>query len=462
MKKTLLFLFFCSLLSSISAQELLKISSITIKGNSKTKESIIHRELSFAAGSKISPEDLALQINTSKANLTNLKLFNFIDITSKNNNNTVDITINLVERWYIWPYPIFEISDRNFNSWWKEFQASNYSDFSHLNYGVFFNWENFRGRNELLKIKIRRGFKEHYLFSYKMPYLNKSKTLGISTDLQLFRRKSTFYNTINNKLEYYKNDNNYTSKDYAAITQLSYRKGLHQTHTLKFSYFNSIIDKNITTLNPNYLGNNKDKAYYFRLGYQTIYEKRDNSTYPLQGHFLSFSINKYFKGSTSTDHLSASFKAEKHFNLRPKLYLGSSFKAKTSTEGKQPYHTQKALGFDDYIRGYEYYVVDGQQYWLSKSALKYAIIEKTNFNIPYLKMKQFNKSYYSLYISIFSDLGYVKNNELQPSNTLNNSLLWSKGIGLDYVTYYDKLLRIEYSINHLGEKGVFLHFSNPF
>ena len=25
-----------------------------------------------------------------------------------------------------------------------------------------------------------------------------------------------------------------------------------------------------------------------------------------------------------------------------------------------------------------------------------------------------------------------------------------------------KLLRIEFSINHLGEKGVFLHFSNPF
>ena len=29
------------------------------------------------------------------------------------------------------------------------------------------------------------------------------------------------------------------------------------------------------------------------------------------------------------------------------------------------------------------------------------------------------------------------------------------------LTYYDKLLRIEFSINHLGEKGVFLHFSNP-
>ena len=30
--------------------------------------------------------------------------------------NKINFTIDLVERWYIWPYPIFEISERNFNS----------------------------------------------------------------------------------------------------------------------------------------------------------------------------------------------------------------------------------------------------------------------------------------------------------------------------------------------------------
>ena len=120
------------------------------------------------------------------------------------------------------------------------------------------------------------------------------------------------------------------------------------------------------------------------------------------------------------------------------------------------------MGYDHYVRGYEYYVVDGQSYWLSKTAAKYALIEKTNFDIPYVKMKQFNKSHYSLYLGIFSDIGYVIDNQNQEQNSINNSLLWGKGIALDYVTYYDKLLRIEYSINALGEKGVFLHFSSPF
>jgi len=41
-------------------------------------------------------------------------------------------------------------------------------------------------------------------------------------------------------------------------------------------------------------------------------------------------------------------------------------------------------------------------------------------------------------------------------------MLWGKGLSLDYVTYYNKMIRLEFTINKLGEKGVFLHFSNPF
>ena len=77
-------------------------------------------------------------------------------------------------------------------------------------------------------------------------------------------------------------------------------------------------------------------------------------------------------------------------------------------------------------------------------------------------MKQFKTSHYSLYLGIFSDTGYIINKQSSEKNNLSNSLLWGNGISLDYVTYYDKLVRIEFSANHLGEKGVFLHFSNPF
>ena len=174
-------------------QEKILIDNITIVGNNITKEAIILRELTFKKGEVLSQKQIEEKIKQSKENLTNLSLFNFVDIKSVARNTKADIIIDVVERWYIWPYPILELSERNFNVWWKEFKKSNYSDFSRLNYGVYLVWENFRGKNQLLKIKYRKGFKEHYLFRYEIPYFNKEKTIGISAFAQQFRRKKSFY-----------------------------------------------------------------------------------------------------------------------------------------------------------------------------------------------------------------------------------------------------------------------------
>jgi hypothetical protein len=450
--KKIIFLFI--FLSQV-AQAQIAVNNIVLSGNTKTQNDIIIRELSFEKNMSYATDDLDKRIEKSKKNLVNLKLFNFVTINKTEWKDSAEITIDVIERWYIWPYPVFEISERNFNTWWKEFAANNYSDFSRLNYGVSFNWENFRGRNELLKLKIRKGFKEHYLLGYEVPYLN--KTIGFNTNLQFFRRKKTYFSTEKNKLNYLESDT-FNSIDYDLNTEITYRKNLHLKHKLKFTYLQSIITDSIAILNPNYLGNNLSNTSIYSLSYIFEYENRDYINYPLHGFALSFGVKKYLSEKANIKHFEFATKVEKHIEPYNRFYIGSSFKAKYSTEGNQPYFIQKALGYGDYVRGYEYYVVDGQSYWLSKTAAKYALIEKTTFDIPYVKMKQFNKSHYSLYLGIFSDIGYVVNNQ----NSINNSILWGKGIALDYVTYYDKLLRIEYSINALGEKGVFLHFSSPF
>ena len=190
----ILLLFFVSFLGY--SQDTITISNITITGNKITQAEIILRELALSENSLFSATDLEQKIKESEQNLINLKLFNFVEINHTLKDSQVEITIDVTEKWYFWPYPVFEISERNFNSWWNEFKASDYSDFSRLNYGLYLNWNNFRGRNELLQLKIRRGFKEHYLFSYQVPYFNKEKTIGINTNLQLFRRKKSFYKTV--------------------------------------------------------------------------------------------------------------------------------------------------------------------------------------------------------------------------------------------------------------------------
>ena len=124
------------------------------------------------------------------------------------------------------------------------------------------------------------------------------------------------------------------------------------------------------------------------------------------------------------------------------------------------YVLNNALGFEDYIRGYEYYVIDGGKYIISKSSIKHELIPMTEVTLPGIPWKEFNKTHFSLYFSIFADMGFVEGDNY--NNFLNNKFLFSQGISLDLVTYYDKILRLEISRNHLNEIGFFIHFSNPF
>ena len=456
----LIFIIFFS--NSVLPQNKITVYDIKITGNSITKDNIILREIPFKIGEKIEIQDLKLKLNQAKINLTNLNLFNFIEISDSMKNVQAVVHINVVERWYFWPYPIFEISDRNFNTWWKEFKRNNYTDFSRLNYGVFFNWENFRGQNELIQFKVRKGFKEHYLIGYNKPQLNINEHIGINLFSQIFRRKKTFYTTSHDTLLYYTDKNKYTSIDYETHAEILFRKKINYIHKLKIAYFLSKISKQIAILNPNYLANESEIGSFIKFSYEFEKNFLDYNIYPLEGHFLQFECAKYLQLKSPVNYFEIVGKIEKHHKIQRRMFFGSSIKGKWNNVNSIAYFAQKALGFDDYIRGYEYYVIDGQKFWLSKSIFKFALIEKNTFLIPKIKMTQFKKTHYSIFLTLFSDMGYVVNNQNINTNLLPNSFLWSQGISIDYLTYYDKLLRIEFSRNHLGEKGLFLHFSNPF
>ena len=53
---------------------------------------------------------------------------------------------------------------------------------------------------------------------------------------------------------------------------------------------------------------------------------------------------------------------------------------------------------------------------------------------------------------------YVSNETHINDHSMQNAFLFGTGIGLDFVTYYDKIIRIEYSFNKSWEKGIFVSF----
>jgi hypothetical protein len=60
---------------------------------------------------------------------------------------------------------------------------------------------------------------------------------------------------------------------------------------------------------------------------------------------------------------------------------------------------------------------------------------------------------------MFSDFGYA-HNPVNPENSLTNRMLYTAGGGIDIVSFYDFVLRVDYSFNQLGQNGLFLHIKS--
>jgi len=128
---------------------------------------------------------------------------------------------------------------------------------------------------------------------------------------------------------------------------------------------------------------------------------------------------------------------------------------------KQPYINQQAMGYlNNYVRGMDYKVIDGVAYAISRLDLKKQLFD---FNIKtiFKSSKTFNKIPFRIYGKTFADMGYCYNRE-EFRSKLNNTFLGSAGIGIDIVTFYDIQIRMEYSVNQLGQKGLFLHNEKGF
>jgi len=151
----------------------------------------------------------------------------------------------------------------------------------------------------------------------------------------------------------------------------------------------------------------------------------------------------------------------KYWELPDNLFLSTDWTGKISTNRDQPYFYQRGLGYDrNFVRGYELYVIDGQSYLLSKNTLKYALIPPKVSTLGFIKSEKFSKIHYALYANLFVDMGYVDAFRNYNTEDLAKTLLLGAGVGLDLVTYYDMVLRVEFSINKKGEAGIYFHLQN--
>ncbi len=268
-------------LLQLSAQEKVEINEIIVLGNERSKEQVILRELSFKRGDSISLNDFEELKAKSTQTLTNTSLFNFIEISySPRAEGQIIVVVKVTERWYIWPGFVFSLAETNFNSWWQN------KDFDRINYGLFVQDMNFRGRREKVTLEFQNGWKRKIGINYEIPGINKKRTLGVGIKMFYANNREINYGSANNERLFFKNEE-FIQEEFSFEGKLELRPRLFNRHRLAFGLNTVIIDDIINTYNTSYLPENRNRSQYFYLNYGFKREKRDNIGYPSKDMYLT-------------------------------------------------------------------------------------------------------------------------------------------------------------------------------
>ncbi len=438
------------------------ITEIEIEGSKKTRRGTILRELDFEIGDSIKVSELSNRLGKNQTLLLNTGLFYTTVLNVKNWEEDYRVTIHIKvrEAWYIYPIPIFELADRNFNVWWKQFNRS----FKRVNYGLKGYYYNISGRRDVLKATIQLGYTQKYELEYVIPFVNKAKTIGLNTNFLFTRNKEVGYTTQENDVIFYRDDDKAMLRRFRYGAGMTYRPGLYQTHTIHSTYYHRIIADSIQHLNPEFFISENQKQQFFALGYTYTWDRRDIKAYPLNGFLIEGSLTKEGLGIFNDRNVlftESSWAYFKSLGKNKKYNISAITKGRYHfLRSKPSYYNNKALGYEeDYIRGYEFYVLDGMDYAYLKTSIKYQIFSKTINWKKAMPLEAFRIMPFNIYLTVNSDFGYVNDPHYFENNPLANEWLIGGGVGIDFVLYVDKVIQLEYSINRLGEKGVYLHYN---
>jgi outer membrane protein assembly factor BamA len=438
-----------------TVDSLAPIREIYFIGNTKTNPGILQRELGFKKGDTLPIAQREVILKEAENRIRNTGLFTSVVLLIDQNNV---VYVILQEQHYIWPIPIVKPADRNFNQWWLT------KDPERIEYGVNLLWNNCSGRNDVFKLILTHGFTRQIGLAYSQPFMDKQKKWGLGLAFSTKQNREVWAFSEKDKLVFIRDENKKLITKTNAELNLTHRNGYYDKTSLGILWNTIHIADTIlaSSVNPQYLGNNARNLNIKGISLSHIYDKRDQRAYAMNGYLFKvvFSGYHYKTERDKRINFQVSGKFDFYHSLTSKLLWNNGTQFGWGSLQLPPYEHFHALGYENrFVRGYEYYVIDGNTYGLNRSNLKY-ILKAGKLKIKHAPTS-FKKMDWKLLGGGFFDMGYVKTNFVFENNTLPNSLLIGYGWGLDFVAYYDRIIRLELSRNQFIEWGLFIHFLAP-
>ena len=432
---------------------------IEISGNKQTKDKIIFRELSFNPGSVIPAGQVEILMEDNRNYLLNTGLFSSVSIRtlpSMASASEIDVSISLIENWYLFPAPIISLAGRSISSVFTDGTS-----IKKVNLGAKLYHLNLSGQNDYFKASAQAGYTQKIQLKYRLPYFNERQTWGIEAEVSFSKDKEVAYNTVSNHLVYLETSrNNVFQKLFSDLT-FTHRR---QKTQLPFygSFLSAIRRRGFSTGFESEVFHKHlhGTTIFFLSLHRFIQDKRDRIPVSTTGHRFLLLFRKEGLGiSRGVNLATLELEYQKYLSFSDRLSAYIIPKARVHcTRNATPYYFNTALGYgENQIRGYESYVIDGMDYVYAKSGVQYKLFEMAvdlGKAVPFDKLRRIPLH---VYLGFNIDSGLVHDPSFGDLNGFDSELLVGFGPSVQFLFFEHFLLSVDYNFNHLSESGLYLH-----
>ncbi|MDZ7763545.1 MAG: hypothetical protein U5K00_03845 [Melioribacteraceae bacterium] len=315
------------------------------------------------------------------------------------------LLIKVYEKWYLYPLPFIFFSQ---------------GELKNPTYGINFELENFRGRNETLNAFLAFGYDPRIRLSYSNPSLLYEEGIGFGAQIsyQDFLNRSSAAKAIAGK--------DFEYRIYS--TSVSFNKRLDQFNLVQvgtgFTYIESdeFAVKGITAS-----GDRIDRLPFVSAQY--VYDTRDLKQFPKTGLLTSAKLTHSGFSMHNISYQVLELDLRQYNHLLKDLTARWRVNYRGAFGKLVPYYDYSFLGFSEYVRGHRDNEIEGLQYLLGSFEVSYAILDEWHLSLDLpLLPKNLTSARIGINFNIFADTGTTFDN----INDLKiNNFLSGYGFGLN-------------------------------
>lgn len=389
-----------------------RISEIVIMGNNCTRDYVILREM------KTKEEDILVPklLEKDRKRIQSLQIFNRVSMQTFADGKKVKIVIFITEMWYIYPFPIFFINERDWNK---------------ISWGAGVEHLNYRGRAEKLFATFWLGYNPTLRVKFITPWFLSKRDLfaGLDIDYSHIRNKHFFTENI-------------TEHHIKIAGTLGRRFGYHM-------FVSTTIGYEEISMKPQYnycliSKTGTDKIPCMALNFN--WDHRDLKEFPTSGYYLSLAGVKNGYPAVSVNYSRIDIDGRVYIPILNKTTLALRT-ASTISFGKIPLYDLIYLGYNERVRGHFKERLEGENRFLFCSSFRFPLIPVRYFDLSsYAELQDLK---FGISGSIFLDSGYIWNQgEKFDTSRLNTGF----GIGLLFHLPIVNILRLECAFDERGRK----------